>query len=60
MLNTRIKDVKEYGPLSEEAIDYMFGCIMQAHILGKGKKITIKDSQPIVETGNPAEDAQWK
>ncbi len=60
VLNTRIKDVKEYGPLSEEAIDYMFGCIMQAHILGKGKKITIKDSQPIVETGNPAEDAQWK
>lgn len=60
LLNTRIKDVKEYGPLSEEAIDYMFGCIMQAHILGKGKKITIKNNQPIVETGNPAEDSQWK
>jgi hypothetical protein len=38
----------------------MFGCIIQAHILGKGKKLTIKDNQPIVETGNAAEDAQWK
>lgn len=59
-LNTRIKDEKEYWTLDEEAIDYMFGCIIQAHILGKGKKLTIKDNQPIVETGNAAEDAQWK
>lgn len=60
VLNTRIKDQKEYGYLGDEAIDYMFGCILEAHILGQGKKITVKNNQPTVETGNPAENAQWK
>lgn len=60
MLNARIRDDKEYWPLGEEAIDYMFGCIIKAHILWPGKKLTIKDNQPIVETGNAVEDAQWK
>lgn len=61
MLNTRIKDQKEYGYLGEEAIDYMFGCILSAHILRiPGSTMTMVNNQPVVETGDPVKDAQWK
>ena len=58
-MNTRIEDEKEYGYLPAEATDYMFGCIINAHIFNKGKKLTLVNNQPTVETGNPVEDAQW-
>jgi hypothetical protein len=41
---------KQYGYLSEEAIDYIFGCIIHAHTFGKGKNLLISNGQPKVKT----------
>lgn len=59
-INTMIDDEKEHGYLSAEAIDYAFGCVLHAHIMNKGFKISTVDNQPVVETGTPNLDAQWK
>mgnify|MGYP003558540635 FL=1 len=50
MVNAMIEDEKEYGYLSEEAIDYIFGSVITAHTFGKGKNLLISDGQPKVKT----------
>lgn len=60
IVNAMIADEKEYGYLTEEAIDYIFGCILNAHTFGKGKKLVLEGNQPVVKTGNTNEDLRWK
>lgn len=50
MVNAMIEDEKQYGYLTEEAIDYIFGCIIHAHTFGKGKNLLISNGQPKVKT----------
>jgi hypothetical protein len=59
-INTMIDDEKEHGYLSAEAIDYCFWCVLNTHIMNRGFKISTIDNQPVIETGNPNQDAQWK
>lgn len=79
-INTMIDDEKEHGFLSEEAIDYLFGCVIHNHIMKQGFQLSVEnqlfktvprpsqkqiissvgDNQPVIKTGNPTLDAQWK